>query len=259
MSEQHQVALVTAGGGGIGKCIAETLAGQGWQVFVCDINENAINHVCQHDLIDGTVADVSDPDQVDGLFTTFSTRHDRLDLLVNNAGIAGPTAAVEDIDPDEWQATINTDLSGPFYVTRRATPILKAQQSGAIINIASTAALFGYPLRSPYAAAKWALIGLTKTWAMELGPHNIRVNAICPGSVNGERIERVMSNDARERGVSVDEIRASYVRQVSMGTFVDAEEIADMVSYLANNTGKRISGQVIAVDGHTEGLSNNFD
>jgi len=102
-------------------------------------------------------------------------------------------------------------------------------------------------------------VGLTKTWAMELGPHNIRVNAICPGSVNGERIERVMNNDAIERGVSVDEIRSTYVSQVSMGTFVDAEEIADMVLFLANDMGKRISGQIIAVDGHTEGLSNNFD
>ena len=258
MGEQR-VAVVTAGGAGIGRCIADSLADQGWAVFVCDIDAAAVSDAREVAGIDGMVADVSDPEHVAALFGTFSSKHHRLDLLVNNAGIAGPTAAVEDIDTGDWQTTINTDLSAPFYVTREAVPILKAQQSGAIVNIASTAALFGYPLRSPYAAAKWAVIGLTKTWAMELGPHNVRVNAICPGSVNGNRIERVMQNDARERGVSVDEIRATYVRQVSMGTFVDAEEIADMVSFLANETGKRISGQVIAVDGHTEGLSNDFD
>ena len=257
--DEQRVALVTAGGGGIGRCISESLVSQGWRVFICDISETAVADICRQDAIDGAITDVSDPDQVTALFDAFQAKHKHLDLLVNNAGIAGPTAAVEDIDPDDWQTTISTDLSGPFYITRSAVPLLKAQQSGAIVNIASTAALFGYPLRSPYAAAKWAIVGLTKTWAMELGPHNIRVNAICPGSVNGERIERVMNNDAIERGVSIDEIRSTYVSQVSMGTFVDAEEIADMVLFLANDMGKRISGQIIAVDGHTEGLSNNFD
>lgn len=258
MSDQR-VALVTAGGSGIGRCISESLITQGWAVFICDIDPAAVSDVCEIDGIEGYVTDVSAPDEVASLFSTFRGKHERLDLLINNAGIAGPTAAVEDIDPADWQTTISTDLSGPFYVTREAVPLFKRQQFGAIVNIASTAALFGYPLRSPYAAAKWAIVGLTKTWAMELGPHNIRVNAICPGSVNGERIERVMTNDAAERGVSIDKIRATYVRQVSMRTFVDAEEIAQMVSFLADETGKRISGQIIAVDGHTEGLSNDFE
>ena len=249
MSDQR-VALVTAGGSGIGRCISESLITQGWAVFICDIDPAAVSDVCEIDGIEGSVIDVSAPDEVASLISTFQGKHERLDLLINNAGIAGPTAAVEDID---------TDLSGPFYVTREAVPLFKRQQFGAIVNIASTASLFGYPLRSPYAAAKWAIVGLTKTWAMELGPHNIRVNAICPGSVNGERIERVMTNDAAERGVSIDKIRATYVRQVSMRTFVDAEEIAEMVSFLADETGKRISGQIIAVDGHTEGLSNDFE
>ena len=116
-------------------------------------------------------------------------------MVVNNVGIAGPTAALEDIEPEDWKHTLNVDLNGFFYVSRRSAPLLKAS-SGCMVNIASTAALFGFPLRSPYVAAKWAMIGLTKTWAMELGPFGVRVNAICPGSVNGPRIESVIANDA---------------------------------------------------------------
>jgi NAD(P)-dependent dehydrogenase (short-subunit alcohol dehydrogenase family) len=183
----------------------------------------------------------------------------RLDILINNAGIAGPTGAVEDLDIEAWNATINVDLSGTFYVTRLAVPMLKQTGAGSIVNIASTAALFGFPLRSPYAAAKWALIGLTKTWAMELGPNNIRVNAICPGSVNGPRIDSVIEQDAIKRGVTAEEIRDVYQRQTSMRLFVDAEDIAQMAVYLSSPAGGKISGQSIAVDGHTEGLSNEFN
>ena len=179
--------------------------------------------------------------------------------MINNAGIAGPTAAVEDVEVADWDRCIAVDLNGLFYMTRLAVPLLKQAGGGSIINIASTAALFGYALRSPYAASKWAQIGLTKTWATELGGDNVRVNAICPGSVSGDRIDAVIERDAKERGISNDRVRESYLRHTSMRTFVSPDDIASMAMFLASDAALKISGQIIAVDGHTEGLSNWLD
>ncbi len=251
-----KVALVTAGASGIGRVIAEALLAAGSAVHVCDIAEDAIaDFLATNPEASASRVDVSSSAEVEALFAEFQSRHERLDLLVNNVGIAGPSAAVEDIDPEDWDRTIAVDLSSAFYVTRKATPLLKAVR-GSIVNMASTAGLFGCPLRSPYTAAKWALVGLTKTWAMELGPSGVRVNALCPGSVKGPRIENVIAQEAGERGVSNDEIRDAYQRQSSMQVFVDPIDIAEMVKFLNSDAGKHISGQAIAIDGHTESLSN---
>ena len=252
-----QVALVTAGASGIGRCIAETFLAQGRRVHICDVNRSAVDLFLE-DQPEATASliDVGDPQQVEILFQDFAAHYGQLDILVNNAGVAGPTAAVEDIHVEEWDRTVGIDLNGQFYVTRKAVPLLKKAGGGSIINISSNAALFGFPLRSPYTASKWAMIGLTKTWAMELGPNNIRVNALCPGSVNGERIEQVIFSEAQERGVGVDELRSVYTRQSSMRLFVDAQDVANMALFLSSPLGATISGQSIGIDGHTEGLSN---
>lgn len=258
MSEQR-VALVTAGAAGIGRAIAEQLASDGVSVHICDVSAQNIEAcLAENPGLTGTCCDVSDVAQVDRLFSELRAKHDRLDILVNNVGIAGPTALVEDIDPTDWDRTIAVDLNAAFYVTRLATPLLKAAR-GSMVNIASNAALFGFPLRSPYTASKWALIGLTKTWAMEMGPDGVNVNAICPGSVQGQRIDTVIERDAAERGVSPQEIRGVYQRQSSMRVFVSASEIAATVSFLCSPAGHHISGQALAIDGHTEGLSNWLD
>ena len=252
----EKVALVTAGASGIGRVITEALLAAGSAVHVCDIAEDAIaDFLTTNPEASASRTDVSSSAEVETLFTEFQSRYKRLDLLVNNVGIAGPSAAVEDIDPEDWDRTIAVDLSSAFYVTRKAVPLLKASR-GSIVNMASTAGLFGCPLRSPYSAAKWALIGLTKTWAMELGPSGVKVNALCPGSVKGPRIENVIAQEAAERGVSNDEIRDAYQRQSSMQVFVDPTDIAEMVKFLNSDAGKHISGQAIAIDGHTESLSN---
>ncbi len=183
----------------------------------------------------------------------------RLDLLMNNAGVAGPQQPVEEIAVEAWQQTLNTDLSSMFYLTRLAIPTMKAQRGGLILNMSSSAGRYGCPNRSPYVAAKWAAIGLAQTWAMELGPWNIRVNALCPGSVGGERIERVIQKDAEERGVDPDAIRTVYQRQSSLRAFASAEDIAAMVCFLAGPGGRMISGQTIGIDGHTESLANWLD
>lgn len=258
MSDQP-VAIVTGGASGIGLGIATMLITDGYDVFVLD---NDLLHVddynASHPLSRARVCDVSDASavatEIDGVLHVAG----RIDLLVNNAGISGPTAPVEVVDPSEWQRTLDVSLTGAFDVTRSVAPFMKAQSSGVIINIASNAGLMGCPNRSPYVAVKWGLVGLTKTWAMELGPYKVRVNALCPASVDGERIEAVMARDAEERGVSVGEIRQSYERQSSLQSFTRVEDIASMVCYLASDAGVRISGQVIGLDGHTETLGNSL-
>ena len=248
--------FISAGASGIGLTMAKRFLAQDCLVHVCDINEQGVaDFIASHPNASGDVVDVSDYQQVKTMFEGIATRFGHLDVLINNAGVAGPTASVEDMDPNEWDKTIAIDLNSIFYVTKEATPLMKAK-GGAMINIASNAALFGFPMRGPYTAAKWAVLGLTKTWAMELGVSKIRVNAICPGSVNGPRIEGVIERDAAGRGMTTEEIRTVYQRQSSMRLFVEADDIANTALFLASDMGKSISGQTIAVDGHTEGLSN---
>lgn len=252
-----RVVLISGGASGIGSVIARAFLDAGDDVHVADNSSATVERFLDSNpAASATVADVSKPADADRVFSALRSDHGRLDILVNNAGIAGPTAAVQDISDDDWERCIAVDLNGVFYMTRRAIPLLQQSHCGSIINIASTAALHGYPMRSPYAASKWAQIGLTKTWAMELGPTGIRVNAICPGSVDGERIDAVIDRAAEKQGVSAQQIRDLYLQQTSMRTFVTADDVAAMAVFLASDAAGRISGQVIAVDGHTESLSN---
>ena len=260
MNETSRVALISGGAGGIGRRIAERFGDDGIRVHVCDASaENIEAFLADNPGATATLADVSERDQVGRVYAELAERHGNLDILVNCAGIAGPTGAVETIDPDAWDRCIAIDLNGVFYMTRLAVPLLRDSARGCIVNMASTAGLFGYPLRSPYAAAKWAMIGLTKTWAMELGKDRIRVNAVCPGSVEGPRIDRVIERDAADRGMTAGEIRDIYLRHTSMRTFVTPDDVAEMVLFLASAAAGRISGQAISVDGHTEGLSSWID
>ena len=230
-------ALVTGGGSGIGAAITTCLRREGSQVLVVDADVSTAPDV---------VADVSSTAGVDALFDAVRDRLGGLDLLVNNVGVAGPTATVHDMDPDAFDQCVQVNLGSAFRCTRLAVPLLR-ERKGSIVNISSTAGIFGYPLRSPYVAAKWGVIGLTKTWAMELGPEGIRVNAICPGSVGGPRMAA--------RGVSPASVRLGYEQQVSMQSFIEATDIGEMVVFLASPAARFVSGQVISVDGHTETLS----
>ncbi|MDZ7645536.1 MAG: SDR family oxidoreductase [Woeseiaceae bacterium] len=254
------IVLITGGASGIGRTIAESFLELGHRVHVCDSDPAAVAS-CRDEIpeITATTADISDVDDVAVLFDDLVGHYNGLDILVNNAGIAGPTAAVEDIDPADWQRTIAVDLNGQFYCTRLAVPLLKSAGGGSIVNIASNAAFFGFPLRLPYTACKWALIGFTKTLAMELGPHAIRVNAVCPGSVAGPRIDGVIERDAAARGCPAGDIASLYRRQSSLRTFVEARDVANLVTFLTSEHGARISGQALGVDGHTENLSSGFD
>lgn len=252
--------LVSGGASGIGASIAAAYLDAGATVHICDASPGNIERFLEsHPQASASQADVSNPHDVEKVYKEQKNASSQLDVLINNAGISGPVAEVEEISVEEWTRCIDVDLNGMFYMTRLATPLFKQQKSGCIVNIASGAALFGCPMRSPYVASKWAIVGLTKTWAMEMGPHNVRVNAICPGSVEGERIDGVIERDAAERGVSTDSIRDVYLRQSSMRTFVDGEDIAATTLFLTSPAANKISGQILAVDGHTEGLSNWLD
>ena len=253
-------ALITAGAAGIGRVMAEALISQGRRVHVCDIDQAAIDAFLQANPdATATLADVADVAQVERVFAELADRHGRLDILVNNAGIAGPVAHVEDIEPADWDQTIAVDLNSHFYCARLAVPMLKAAGGGSIINISSNAAFSGLPLRAPYSAAKWAVIGFTKTLAMELGPDGIRVNAICPSSVEGPRIDAVIERDAQRRGKSAAEIRDLYLRQSSLRCFIGAEDVANLALFLSSDAGAKISGQALGLDGHTESLANWLD
>lgn len=247
--------LVTAAARGIGRAIVEGFLERGARVHICDVDAAALA-AFQADFpaASATQADVSDPTQVNRLFAEVETQLGGLDVLVANAGIAGPTAPVEEVTPVQWQRTIDVNLNGAFYCVRGAVPLLKAAGGGSLVIMSSAAGLFGYPLRSPYAASKWALVGLTKTLAMELGEFGIRVNAICPGPVAGPRIDGVIEAKARARGVSVEHMREAYLNTLSLHTFIDRQDIANLILFLTSPAGARISGQALAVDGHTETL-----
>jgi NAD(P)-dependent dehydrogenase (short-subunit alcohol dehydrogenase family) len=254
------VVVISGAATGLGRRIAERFEEGGFRAHVCDTNPVAVQEFrASHPQAAASIVDVSDARQVDTWFDEIAAKYGRVDVLVNNAGIAGPTAPVEKIEPADWDRTIAVDLNGQFYCTRRAVPLLRAAGGGSIVNISSSAAFFGFPLRTPYAACKWALLGFTKTLAMELGPEGIRVNAICPGSIKGPRIDGVIERDAVARGMTATQIRKLYERQVSLRQFVDAEDVANTAYFLASSQGRMISGQIIGVDGHTESLSNWLD
>jgi NAD(P)-dependent dehydrogenase (short-subunit alcohol dehydrogenase family) len=247
--------LVTAGAAGIGRAIASSFLEHGAHVHVCDIDERALSETARVlPDVTQTVADVARYADVERLFADVRDTLGGLDVLVNNAGIAGPTAKIEDIAPADWERTIAIDLTAMFYCTRLAMPMIKAAGGGSIINMSSSAGRLAYPLRSPYAAAKWGVVGFTKSLAAEAGPDGVRVNCIQPGLVAGDRMDGVIAARAQARGISHDAQREELLRTVSMRTFVTADEVANVALFLASDAGKHISGQAIPVCGDIQFL-----
>ena len=239
--------LVTAGAGGIGLAIARTFRDHGARVHVCDVDDKALAALDKD--ITKTKADVSSLADVDRLFADAQKALGGLDVLVNNAGIAGPTGKVEDIKVEDWDRCIAIDLNGMFYCTRKAMPLLKAAGGGSIVNLSSAAGRHGFPQRSPYSAAKWGVVGFTKSLAVEAGPDKVRVNAILPGIVEGERIERVIAAKAKATGVSHEAFRQTFLETTSLHSTVTAQDIANMALFVSTEPGSRITGQALAVDG----------
>jgi NAD(P)-dependent dehydrogenase (short-subunit alcohol dehydrogenase family) len=242
--------LVTAGAAGIGRAIAATFAAHDARVHLCDIDRPALEETKRAlPQASQTVADVADPAQVERLFDDAKRSLGGLDVLVNNAGIAGPTGKVEDIRREDWDRCIAVDLNSMFYCTRLAMPLIKAAGGGSIINLSSVAGRLGFPLRTPYAAAKWAVVGFTKSLAIEAGPDKVRVNCIQPGNVDGERINRVIDAKAKAFGIPFEQQKQKLLETASLRTFVTAQDVANMALFLATDAGKHISGQALSVCG----------
>lgn len=248
-----QRVMITAGGSGIGLAVAKVFVANGAKVHICDVDERALDEVTRKfPEIVATQVDLSEEKAIDRWFDAATKDLGGLDVLVNNAGTKGPTGNIEELKLDDWRECLSVCLDSHFLCARRAAPIMKQYRAGSIVNISSTAGLYGYGLRTPYAAAKWAVIGLTKSLAIELGPYDVRANAICPGSVDGARMERVMKAEAESRNISFDLVYKEYVQSQSIKRLVKAEEIADMCLFLASPAAKMVTGQAIAVDGNTE-------
>ncbi|HEV2221001.1 MAG TPA: SDR family oxidoreductase [Casimicrobiaceae bacterium] len=248
--------LVSAGAAGIGAAIARAFHAAGARVCICDIDRAAVGRIATEvSGIVASVADAADRAQVDRVVEGAARAFGGLDVLVNNAGIAGPTGGIDELDPDDWQRTIDVDLNGQYYFARRAVPLLKASTDNpCVIAMSSVAGRLGYAWRTPYAAAKWAIVGMVKSLAIELGPAGIRANAILPGVVEGDRIDRVIDARARTLGVSFEAMRDEYLRKVSLRRMVSADDVAAMALFLSSPAARNVTGQAISVDGNVEYL-----
>lgn len=252
MSDARRV-VITAAASGIGLAIAKAFAADGDRVHICDINGQGFDQITsEHSSITATVCDMSDRSAIEAFVKAAADTLGGIDVLVNNAGISGPTTPVEDMDPDDWEAVLKVNLTGTFNVTRLAIPYLKKSDAGSIIVMSSLGGRFGYPSRSPYATTKRGLIALTETLAIELGDDNVRVNAIAPGAVEGDRIQRVLQGRADDSGHSLDEVTADALSNQSIKRFVDPDDIAALALYLASDKAKSISGQTIPIDGDSK-------
>ena len=247
--------MVTAGGAGIGLAIARAFVREGAKVHVCDADAESLARLGASDpALTASVCDVSDRAQVGRFFEDGLAKLGGLDCLVNNAGIAGPTGRVDEIDPAEWDRCIAIDLTGQFNCARLAVPHLRRSANASIVNVSSLAGRLGFALRTPYAAAKWGVIGLTKSLAVELGDAGIRVNALLPGIVAGARQKRVLTAKAQARGISFDEMESLAFSYTSIKEYVTPEQLADFVAFVASPRGKTISGQALSVCGDTQML-----
>lgn len=247
--------VITAGAAGIGAEMARHFLARGDRVALCDIDPDAVAALAAETGAMAMVADVTDETQTQAFLNAAEAELGGVDILCANAGIAGPAGPIEDLSLDGWRNCLSANLDGAFLATRWAASRMRAQGAGCILLTTSTAGLFGYPNRSPYAVAKWGVVGLMKTLAMELGPAGVRVNAIAPGAVEGPRMDRVIRAEAQARNISQAEVRDYYVKGVSMRSWVTASDVAETALWLTSPQAHRISGQVIAVDGHTETLA----
>jgi NAD(P)-dependent dehydrogenase (short-subunit alcohol dehydrogenase family) len=248
--------VVTAGGNGIGLEIARAFAAAGSRVVVCDIRPESLELLAENlPDVHSCIADVSREEDVASMFEFVDRKLGGLDVLVNNAGIAGPTGGIETLSLADWERTLAVNLTGQFLCVRQAVPRLRKGRDPSIINLASAAGHLGMPGRAPYSASKWGVVGLTKTLAIELGNDGIRVNAILPGAVDGPRIRAVIAAKAKALGKTVEDVTRAYTAQAALGRMVETRDIANMVLFVASDLAGNVTGQELAVDGLTQALS----
>ena len=258
LSLRNKKIIISAGASGIGWATAKVCLSNGAYVYLCDIDNNLLNKIKKHPLNNKKLfsyeCDASEEDEVSNFFHQINKKTKKIDALINNVGVAGPTGTIEKLSSEDWEQTIKINVISHFYFTKLAIPMLKKNKGGAIVNISSGAGIMGFPLRSPYAASKWAVIGLTKTLAMELGKFKIRVNAICPGTIKGDRMVRVIRDKAKFLKVSKKKIEKEFVSMASMNCWINEDDIGKICSFLISRDGEKISGQAIPVDGNATRL-----
>ena len=254
LSLNNKKIIISAGASGIGWATAKICLSRGAIVYICDIDTKSLKKIQKHPLnkkkLFAYECDASDEYEVSDFFKQVSKKTKKIDALINNVGVAGPTGNIEKLSSDDWEQTLKINVISHFYFTKLAIPMLKKNKGGSIINISSGAGIMGFPLRSPYAASKWAVIGVTKTLAMELGKFKIRVNAICPGTIKGDRMVRVIRDKAKFLKISKKKVEKEFVSMASMNCWIYEEDVGKMCSFLISSDGERISGQTIPVDGN---------
>ena len=246
--------IISAGASGIGWTTTKECLKNGATVFICDVNKKFINKSKKHPLNNKKLfsyeCDASHEKEVSNFFTKILKKTKKVDALINNVGIAGPTGTLEKLKSEDWEQTLKINVISHFYFSKLAIPMLKKNKRGSIINLSSTAGIHGFPLRSPYAASKWAVVGVTKTLAMELGKFKIRVNAICPGTIKGNRMVRVIRDKANFLKIPKKKIEKEFVSMASMNCWIYEDDIGKMCSFLISEDAERISGQIIGIDGN---------
>ena len=250
--------IISAGASGIGWATAKICLDKGATVFISDKNKNYLSKTKKHKLYNKKLfiyeCDASNEGEVKNLFTLINKKTKKIDCLINNVGVAGPTGTIEKLSSKDWEDTLKINVISHFYFTKLSIPMLKKNKGGSIINLSSGAGIMGFPLRSPYAASKWAIVGVTKTLAMELGKFKIRVNAICPGTIKGDRMVRVIKDKSNFLKISKRKIEKEFISMASMNCWIYEEDIGKMCSFLISKDAERISGQIIAVDGNATRL-----
>ena len=255
LSLNNKKIIISAGASGIGWATAKICLSRGAIVYICDIDAKSLKKIQKHPLnkkkLFAYECDASDEYEVSDFFNQVSKKTKKIDALINNVGVAGPTGNIEKLSSDDWEQTLKINVISHFYFTKLAIPMLKKNKGGSIVNISSTAGIMGFALRSPYAASKWAVIGVTKTLAMELGKFKIRVNAVCPGTIKGDRMTRVIRDKAKFLKVSKKIIEKDFLSMASMNSWISQEDIGKVCSFLISSDSEKISGQVFPVDGNT--------
>ncbi len=250
--------VISAGASGIGWAITKECISKGATVFLCDIEKKHLNKVNNHPLKNKKIfsyeCDASDEYDVLNFFNQILKKTKKVDALINNVGVAGPTGNIENLNSDDWEKTLKINVISHFYFSKFAIPMLKKNKGGSIINLSSGAGIMGFPLRSPYAASKWAIVGMTKTLAMELGKFKIRVNAICPGTIKGDRMKRVIRDKSNFTKISKKNIEKDFISMASMNCWIDEKDVGKICSFLISADAPRISGQIIGVDGNATRL-----
>ena len=258
LSLRNNTIVISAGASGIGWATAKVCLSKGAIIYLCDINSKSLNKVKKNPLYNKRLfayeCDASEEEDVTDFFNQINKKTKKIDAIINNVGIAGPTGTIEKLTSYDWEQTLKVNVISHFYFTKLAIPMLKKNRGGSIINISSGAGIMGFPLRTPYAASKWAVIGMTKTLAMELGKFKIRVNAICPGTIKGDRMVRVIRDKAKFLKTSRKKIEKEFVSMASMNCWIYEEDIGKICSFLISREGERISGQTIPVDGNATRL-----